>query len=262
MRKQLMLMLIMFSLVTLFSISVSGEMTLWSNVIIDDNTDSVSQHSYYQYYDDIEALTTLDSALLDLKRSLLSGRTNDVYLWAIIEKMPYNTTNYTINYCEYNITHTQTDYDSNGNLIQINESTYGFVYSSLPSANTTYLFFRLKNRDSLVSDIRCYYNDSNYLYDENILFGRGGIYLPANKCGDCEEYTLEELSNEIDRTDEIIEQETSIYNIIQSVIDFNFTLWLIAYWLAIILFVMAGVTLIFGAMYYVYRLIKDIEENI
>jgi hypothetical protein len=198
---------------------------------------------------------------IDLKRSLYSGRTNDVVLWAIIEGMPYNTSNYTIDYCEYNVTHIKTDYDDSGNLVNTSKENFNYLYSSSPT-NTTYLFVQMKNRDQLITDLRCYYNESGFLYDENILFARGGIYLSANKCNDCTEFTLEELSNEIGRTDEIIKEETSIYVIIQKVIDFNFQLWLIASWMIKLLFFLVGIFLVFYGVYSLYVFLRDIERSV
>ena len=240
---------------------VSGEMVLWENVIIDNSANSVSHHAYYQYYDDIEELSRGGQLIVDLKRSLYAGRTNDVLVWANIEPMPYVTANYTINYCELNATHLMTDYDNSGNLISTNETTYGYIYSGTP-ANTTFLFFKMKNRDSLIIDARCYYNDSNYLYQDSILFARSGIYLPANKCNDCTQYTLEELSNEIDRQDQMIQQETSIYVIIQKVIDFNFKMWLIVLWLVKLLLVLIAIFFVFYGIYYLYKFLKDIHDKI
>jgi hypothetical protein len=248
-------------LAVLLSTNVFGEMTLWSSVSIDTNANSVNHHSYYQYYDDIEELSRGGQLIVDLKRSLYAGRTNDVIVRAIIEPMPYNLTNYTIDYCEFNATHTMTDYDNDGNLIGVNETTYGYTYSSTP-ANTTEILFKMKNRDSLVVDTRCYYNNSNYLYDENILFARNGIYLPANKCNDCEEFSLEELSNEIERTEQKTEKEIAIYNNVQSIISFNFSIWLFVSWIIKIGLLLLGISLIFMAIYYLYQFVKDIEARI
>lgn len=249
-------------LILFMMVGVRGEMTLWSDIVIDEDNSAVAHHSYYQYYDDIEASDTFESIFIELKKSLLAGRTNNVYLWAIIEPMPYDAGNFTINYCDYNVTHIKNDYDNDGNLINVTEVDYGFTYPSLVSANTTYLYLKLKNRDSLVTDIRCFYNDSDYLYDQNFLGGRGGIYLPANKCGDCEEYTLEELSDEIERTDEIIIEKTRIYNLIQSVMDFNFQIWLYVYWIIKLTLFLAGIGLLFYGVYHLYLFIRDIERKI
>lgn len=253
----------MIFLAVLLSVSVKSEMVSWSSVAIHENTNSVSHHSYYQYYDDIEELSRGGQLIVDLKRSLLSGRTNNVIVWANIEPMPYVTANYTISYCEMNVSWMKTDYDNDGNLISTNETILGFTYSG-GGINTTELYFELKNRDSLVTDVQCYYNTTNptYLYDESVLFGRSGIYIPANKCNDCEEFTLEQLSNEIERQDQIIAEETSIYVIIQKVIDFNFQIWLILSWLVKLLLLIVAVFLVFYAIYYLYVFLKDIHDKI
>jgi len=242
-----------------------SEMTSWSSVSVHEETNSVTHHSYYQYYDDIEELSRGGQLFIDIKRTLLSGRTNNVIVWAIIEPMPYVAPNFTITHCDFNITWTKTDYDSDGNLISSNETKLGYTYSS-GGTNTTELYFKLKNRDSLVTDVECYYNTTDpdllYGYPDDILFGRSGIYLPANKCNDCQEYTLEELSNEIERTDEIIQEETAIYEVIQKIIEYDFKLWLIASWLVKLLLVVGGIFLVFYGIYYLYLFLKDIHDKI
>lgn len=249
-------------LAVLLSASASAEMVLWSSVSIDTNTNSVNHHSYYQYYDDIEELSRGGQLLVDLKRSLYAGRTNDVLAWAIIEPMPYVTANYTIDYCVFNATHTKTDYDNSGNLIGVNETTYGYIYSSTGITNTTEILFKMKNRDSLIVDTRCFYNTSGYLYDESILFGRNGVYVPANKCNDCEEFSLEELSNEIERTEQKTAKEIAIYNNVQSLVTFNFSVWLYASWIVKIGLLLLAISLIFLSIYSLYQFVKDIERRI
>lgn len=263
MKYEIKFMCLAILLIGILSATASAEMTAWSSVGIHEETNSVTHHSYYQYYDDIEELSRGGQLFIDIKRSLLSGRTNNVIVWAIIEPMPYITPNYTITHCDFNISWTKTDYDNDGNLISTNETKLGFTYSS-GGVNTTELYFPLKNRDSLVTDVECYYNTTNpaYLYNEGVLFGRSGIYIPANKCNDCEEFTLEQLSNEIERTDEIIQQETAIYVIIQKIIDYNYQIWLIASWLIKLMLLMGGIFLVFYGLYYLYYFLKDIHDKI
>lgn len=260
--KKLTFALAIISLVTLMALSVNAEMYLWNEVKIREDVGAVSQYGYFQFYDDIEAISNLDQVLLDLKRSLYAGRTVDLTLYGVVEHMPYNTTNYTIDYCEFNVTHLKTNYDNEGNLISTNETTYGWLYTSNPTANITTVYLELRNRDSVTYDMRCYYNDTDYLYDESILFGSVTTYLPANKCNDCEEYTLEELSNEIERTDDIIEEETAIYRIVQTLFDFDFQIWLIVSWLVKILAVVVAISLAFYGVYHLFLFLRDIEGQI
>jgi hypothetical protein len=263
MKNQLKFLTLAIFLIGIMSFTANAEMVSYSSVNIHEDTNSVSHHSYYQYYDDIEELSRGGQLFVDLKRSLLAGRTNNVIVWAIIEAMPNVQPEYTINYCEFNISRIITTYDNDGNLIGSNQTSLGFTYST-GGVNDTYLYFELKNRDSLVTDVQCYYNSTNdsLLYDDNVLFGRSGIYIPANKCNDCTEFTLEELSNEIARTDELIQEETIMYRIIQRIVDYNYQLWLIASWLIKLLLVLAGIFLVFYALYYLYFFLKDVEKHI
>lgn len=259
MNKKIIFSFCSFLLVLTMLNLASGEITFWQNTRINQNDLSVTDAGYYQFYDDIETLR--DTAFLDIKKALYQGRTIDIFLSANIEAMPYNTTNYIINYCEFNITHSKAEYDNEGNLLNMTDIIYGYVYNSTP-VNTTEILITMKNRDSLVYGLSCYYNDSAYLFDESILFGRVATYFPAHKCNDCTQYSLEELSNEIERADEITEKELSIYNLMQEIVNFNFKIWLYVAWIVKIGFLILGVSLIFLGIYWMYQFIKDIERRI
>lgn len=260
MNKKILVGMIAFCLLLSISLA-SAEVYFWNEVKIRNDSNSVSHYGYFQFYDDIEALTGLDQILLDLKKTLYAGRHVDLILRGIVENMPFDTGNYTVDYCEWNITHIQMEYDNEGNLISSTEVLHEFIYITNVTNETT-IHLELKNRDSLIYDLRCYYNDSNFLYDESILFGRVATFYQANKCNDCKEFTIEELSNEIERTDEILIEELTIYGVIQNVVGFNFQIWLIISWFIKILFLLVAVGLIFMSVYYFYRFLKDVESRI
>jgi hypothetical protein len=92
--------------------------------------------------------------------------------------------------------------------------------------------------------------------------GRVDTFFGSYACEDCEEYSLEELSNQIDRAEEITEDELEIYDIIQQIVSLNFRLWLIASWLTKIFFLLFTIGLIFAGVYYVYRFLNDIANKI
>jgi hypothetical protein len=110
--------------------------------------------------------------------------------------------------------------------------------------------------------MECHYTNSSTLYVENVLVGQYTTYFPAFECIGCTDYTIEELSNEIERTDEYIEDQTEIYGFIQGFLEINYKLWLIASWLVKIAFVIISISLVFLGIYYLYNLFKDVEKQI
>lgn len=258
MKHKLLLTLFVIICLSFILTSVNAEVNFWEQTAINANDNSVSDHTYVQFYDDIYDTNPL---VLDLKKSLLSGRTVPVLISADVQAMPFVTANYTILYCNWTVLVTQNNYDSSGNLISASIGTISVLFQN-NSANNTQMSFALKNRDSLVSDLKCFYDSGSHLFEENILFGDTAVYFPANKCNECTQYSIEELSNEVARIDETTTKETSIYNGIQTVISYNFQIWLIASWLIKIAFIFVGIGAIFLGVWWVYEYLREIEKQI
>jgi hypothetical protein len=94
------------------------------------------------------------------------------------------------------------------------------------------------------------------------LVGQFDVFLPSYECKGCEEYTLEELSNQIEKNEEITLNELTIYENIQKAVDWNFTIWLIISWIIKIGFIIIAVGLIFVSVYYFYQFLQDIARNV
>lgn len=242
--------------------SASAEVYLWTDININNDLDTVSQHAYYQFDD---------------TSSLGVGRHKDVPLiiYYVVEPLPYNLTAVgyggEIDWCNLSFTHTKNEYGTEfvafqgitaGELINTTVEYSSLYFSGTGNVSSGTVEFDLRDKDSLVANMKCHYTDDQYLYVENVLFGRFDTFLPAFECEGCTEYTLEELSNEIQRNEEITEEQTEIYEKTQEVISRNYELWVIASWLVKIAFLMIAVTLIFLGIYHLYKFFRGIESQI
>jgi hypothetical protein len=86
--------------------------------------------------------------------------------------------------------------------------------------------------------------------------------MPSFECEGCTQYTLEELSYQTEKSDEITANEVAMYDKIQIAVDWNFQIWLILSWIIKIAMVLVAVGLIFASVYYFYVFLRDIEKEI
>lgn len=259
--KILSLMLVSIFLVTLMSISVSSEMWYWNTVNLDYDDQTVAQHGYYQF-DDTSA------------KGVGRNKPIDLTIWYDVEGLPYDLTpTYAgnVDWCNLTITHLENEYGTEfvawqgvvgGEYINTTTTVDSYLFENTINHTNGQLEYSMKDKDGLTVDMKCHYTDGNSTFVDNILFGRYTTFFGAYQCDDCEEYSLEELSNTVERNDEIIIEETQVYENIQSVVDMNYQLWLIASWLVKIGFVIIAVSLVFAGVYYLYLFFKDIEGQI
>jgi len=255
MRNILTFILMAFFLLTIMPIFVNAEMWLWEDTIISYNNNLVTKHGYYQFE---------DTSASGIGRDKPIG----MVLWYVVEGLPYNLTavGYAgeVDWCNFTIQHDKSSWEISDGQKYLNRTIVreSYYFQNTINSSSAQLYYELKDRDSLVADMVCHYTDSSSVFIENTLFGRWTTYFGAYECMDCEEYSLEELSNQIERNEDIIEEETEVYEKIQSIIDMNYQLWLIVSWIIKIGFVMAGIGLIFSGVYYLYNFFKDIERQI
>lgn len=256
------LALVSVFLVTLFSASVSAEMWYWNTININYDDQTTTQYGYYQF-DDTSG------------QGVGRNKPIEVIIWYEVEGLPYDlsSSNYSgyVDWCNLTITHLKNEYGTNfvawegfvgGEYINTTEDVDSIYFENTTTFSNGQFFYDMKDKDGLTIAMECHYTDINSLYVENILFGRFTTYFGAYECDNCEEYSLEELSNSVERNDEIIAEQTEVYNKIQYVVDMNFNLWLIASWFVKIGFLILAVSLVFAGVYYLYVFFKDIEERI
>lgn len=247
MKKLLTLILGMILLFTIIPM-VSSEMTLWNSVIKDETNSLVKYHAFYTFED-----TSAKSV----------GKNKDIpiTLYYVIEPLPYALTGGSVDWCNLTTNQFQNNYDKEGNLENTTADVRSLYFSG-GGLSTGTMLFNMRSRDSLIADITCHYTDVNYLYDKNILVGRFTTYIPSFECATCTQYTLEELSQQIDKQEEITANELAIYDKIQTALDWNFQIWLVLSWIIKIAFVLIAVSLVFMGVYYFYIFLRKIGEEI
>lgn len=240
---------IFFMLATILLLNlVNSEMQLWNTVNINSGDSTVSNHLFYSFED---------------TSSTGVGKNKDIpiKLIAVIQPLPYNLTLGSVDWCNLTVSHFKNIYSSNGELINTTRETTSYFYSGTP-INQTDIYINARSKDSVEGDIICHYTNPNELYLENILVGRFTTYMPSFECNKCEDYTLEEQSGEIEKTEQLENQQISIFGGISSIIGFNYQIWIILDWVIKIAFIILSLGLIFAFGYYIFNLFKRIENEI
>ena len=253
-------LLVMGIFLLLISPLIASEMFLWNNVIV-DKTDSVVKYHAYYWFDDTSA------------RGIGKQKDIPVTLYYEVEPLPYNLTNEgywgEVDWCNLTILSYHNVYGTSfsafegfegGELINTTTEFQSYYFSS-SNLGFGQIVLNMRDKDSFVADMTCHYTDIRSLYIENILFGRFTTYIPSFECEGCSQYTLEELSNQIDSQEEITENELEIYNRFQTMIGWNFQIWIILSYILKIGFIFIAIGLIFSSGYYFYMLLKKIGEE-
>lgn len=230
---------------------VSSEVSLWNNVIKDTDQQTVTHHVLYAFDD------TSESNI---------GRNKDipVSIYYNVQSLPYNLSYGQVDYCNLTIIHIKNNYTSDLAGFDFNveqtEETQSLYFSS--GSSNGFVNFNMRSSDTLLGGITCHYTDVNSLYEDNVLVGRLTTYMPSFECKGCQDFSLEELSNQIDLNQNITDNELQIYNNVQVFFSWNMMIWLILSWVIKIFFIIIAVTLLFSGIYYVYKYIKSLGDLI
>ena len=234
---------------------VSAEVMLWNNVIIDRTENLTTYHAYY----------TLDDTSL---RGFCFQKDIPVVIQYNVESLPYSLTGGQVDWCNLTIKQYRNTYGtafawSQGVTAELLNTTYEeqSVYFD-SGAYDGFIQLNMKQKDSAIIDMKCHYTDADYLYEDNALIGRFTTYLSSYECEGCSQYTLEELSNEVEYADERTANELEIYDKLQTAMVWNYQVWLIISWIIKIGMVLLAVGLIFAGVYYFYIFFKQIGDEL
>jgi hypothetical protein len=225
--------------------TASAEIYMWNEVTLDTENNITNLHGLY-------TLKDVDS--------FWGNYEYDFELHYSTQDLPFNLTGGQVDYCNLTYAHYSNDYDSEGNFLNttITETTLNFD-SGLSSG---VIDIEMKRNDNLITDMRCHYTDGDYLYQDNILVGRYSVYVPSTQCNRCTEFTLEELSNELERSQEVTERELQIYEIVGTIIELNYRLWVIVSWIVKIFLLVITFVLVFSGIYHLYKFMEDLARRI
>lgn len=252
-------MISIFFLLTIMTNFVNAEMTYWNDVIVDYSDQTVSHHGFYIYDDTSE-------------KGIGRNKPIDVILQYVVEGLPYNISNSSqVDWCNFTITQYANEYGTEfiafqgfvgGEYLNTTTTIDSYYFQNTTNVSSGYLDYEMKDKDELILDMKCHYTEADDVFIESLLIGRVTTFFGAFECNECEEYSLEELSNEVERNEQIIEEQTGVYEKVQSVVDMNYQLWVIASWLVKISFLLIAIGLAFAGVYYLYKFFKDIEQQI
>jgi hypothetical protein len=259
--KKLMIMFGMIFLVLTMQVVLS-EVYEWNDIILNNQTQIVNYHGYYQFID--------TSA-----NGIGSGKDTPFTLIYHVEALPLDltidgATFGEVDWCNFTITHTKNIYGttfvafegfSGGQLLNTTIETQSFYFANT-SLSTGNVVLQLRDKDSVVADMKCHYTTVDGLYENNILAGRFDTFMSSYECSQCKDYSLEQLSNMAQRNENITANQQSVYFVIQKVVDFNWQIWLIVSWIIKIGMVLIGVGLIFAGVYYFYVFFSNIGKEL
>jgi hypothetical protein len=227
--------------------SVSAEVFLHNDVSVDYTTNITNHHVLHILEDTSEGFRW-------------RNREVPVTLDYSTQNLPFALTYGTSDWCNLSITHYANEYDDEGNYLNTTTTIQSFYFTT--GINTGSVTTDMKDADTLIADMRCHYTDSRSLYQDNILVGRTSTRVPSYECKGCDDFTLEELSGELEKSEEITASELRIYDVINTIIGLNYRLWLIASWIVKLFLLVGAIALLFGGVYYLYKFLEDIAKRI
>lgn len=238
---------------------VHAEMYFWNGVEKINSTGIVVYSAFY-FFDDTSS------------RGIGKQKDVPVYFYYVVEPLPLNLSGShgAVDWCNFTIVHYHNIYGTTfiawqgffgGELLNTTIETQSYYFDNA-SLSADAILINMRDKDSVSAKMRCHYTDSNYLYDENILAGRFTTFMPSFECAGCTQYTIEDLSNQIEQQDNITANELSIYQNIQTAVDWNFRIWLYASWVIKIGFILVGIALIFIGVYWFYLFLQNIARRI
>lgn len=233
-------------IVFLFVLNVSAEMSFWTNTFVDNSSQVMSYNGFYKFED-----TSPNGMGKNIPIQIILTYT--------VQALPFPSG---VDWCNFTVIHIKNFYTGDGNFNNSVSETINYFFAN-SSLNSSSIILSAYDRDNILYSMDCHYrgldNFTNYAYREvSDPIGDVTTYFPAYSCDDCSQYTLEELSQQTAKNEEIIEDEINIYDNIQNVISQNYRIWLITNWISKFGLLFASLILIFAGVYYLYEFIKDL----
>lgn len=254
MKKQIILMAI--ALLMVFSIvqNVSADISFWRDIIIDKNTSVVRAIGVYNFQD-------------NSKDFLGKYRPIPIAIMYDWDNIPYNISQYYpqypnayVDWCNLTISHDTNEYDSDGNFNGTTTETFTYNVSNQVAGNNLTAVY-MKHSDVLRIFWDCHYTNTETIFQDGVLFADWGTFFPAFTCNGCEDFKLEELSNEIKYNEANALKEIGIYEKFQSVVKLNFNMWLYGSWIIKIGLLLASLSLIFLVGYVFYSIVNSMARR-
>lgn len=259
MKKILLLMFVSIFLVYTISL-VNAEIIAWNGVVTDEVEQTATYIGNYKL-DDTSA------------NSIGTSKEVELALWYSVQDIPFNLVTYggSVDWCNFTVIHYQNVYSLLVNNLIINETTETTnLYFSTGNFTSGLVTIKMKAEDFVSARMVCHYTNVSALqmgtkgYNslDEVIVGRFDSLLPAFECDKCEGHSLEDLTNEFEQIDSRTASELSIYDWIQTLVGYNYSLWLYASWIIKILLLFVAVGLIFGSVYWIYDFFNKLARRI
>ena len=258
MKKYLILMIGMIFLLAITN--VLAEEYLWTTFNINSDEQTTNRYAYYWFED------TSPTGI---------GANKDIPItfYYVVQSLPYTLNDGTVDWCNFTISHYKNIY---GSLTAIYGGGLSFLSNFSTATETQSYYFdgsltsgivliNVRSRDTITTNMKCHYTNLTDLYDpyeQSLFIGMFDTYMPSYECGKCEGYDFEQLTYNTDNAENITQNQLAIYNRLQTVIDWDFQIWLILSWIIKIVFLLLAVGLIFAGIYYFWIFLKKISEEI
>lgn len=241
----------LIAIILLNIIYVNAELSLWNDILVNNQTQIVNYHGFYQF-DDTSA------------GGIGYSRPIKVFIKYHVESLPYNLTFGNVDYCNLSILHfrnrvntTIVSLFSKDPILDTGTDFQSFYFTS--SADN-YVLYGMYAKDSLEINMKCHYTDVRSLFQESVLVGYFTAFTDDYSCSECSQFTLEQLSNQIGQDQNITNQQLSMVNKVQTIININYLFWVYANWFSKILIFLTAISMIFIGLYYLVKKLNSLKE--
>ena len=161
--------------------------------------------------------------------------------------------NYTIDYCNFRVQYI-------GHLATSPSILLNKNYTEA-DADVSYdkYFVTLSDGDTMIADITCYSNDTNY-NDISLQPMDMQLVTPTWECKACQLYEYSVQQKDITKAQVIGNNVVTISDYIKKLFVLNFEIWLMLFWIFLILMILVGVGLIFFGVFWVYSYLRKLTK--
>lgn len=230
----------------------SADLSLWTNVIVNNVTQIVRYHSYHQFEDTSAS-------------GIGKHKPIELIVYSQVEELPFNFTGSggfgSVDYCNLTIHIDRNIWNDEGNIINTTTEEINYYYGT-GLAVVDLIPLELYDRDSLLIDMDCHYTDARDVFFDSTLIGTYFIYTTAYQCVGCTDKSIEEITKETELNNELAQKEVIIYGKLQSIVSMNYKVWTIINWFIQIAFVILALGMAIYGVYWIYEYLEKLRRSI
>ena len=222
-----------------------AEIFLWQDTAIDRENNIVNYHAFYQFED------TSANNVGRHKKVPIEFRYG-------VQPLPFTLPSGSVDECNFTIYHYKHEYDSDGDITATETEASSIFFTTDPVAQSGSVVVDMLDLDQVVANMGCHYTTNQSLYEENVLVGTFATFMPSFECKGCTDTSLAEQTEEIDRQEDSIADNLSMYTIFFNIVQQVFLVYTYAFWLIRIGVFIAGLSVIFSLAFFIYHFIEGL----